>query len=522
MLSDRDLTPTPTIVSTALDSLRDKIRSFADTADEEQLREVARLIDRLSISNSGPFRLLDLPFDLLEYTVQNFFTRKEAAPLMRINSTLGEFFANVVWKHIDMNGAKVCDKDVSSHALIRNARRIRHVWLTNTPPDLFVSLHFPSATWIVFDLDKSFENMFTLHLSQLSSLRRVGITIKEDSDDSIIATAAKWINSNRSSGHVKTISFEIDDASDNQQVLSRNLAALLNHISNKSRIRIQWISLNKLSDEIIPFLSSILTILDISQSLPDRCMGMVNKQIFGSDSTSVFAHLKILSVQACCNNPELYDFKTFTPDRFKKVYRLSVAAPQNACDGHEKSPLPTIFSKQWVNVTDFELRGNETVIPWGSQIFKVLPHLRKCAIMGLRELAMDFAAQTRHLLHSLVLHYSSIISLNTLYGQLPHLNNIELSCMNILPVTLRLMASCPRLVEVKLTACSITDEAVAIIHKHLCHSVRRLIISNVTETQRLHHIMPAFPGLRVLNVSEVQSSLQPVFISNNPALKVYT
>ncbi|KAI8873540.1 hypothetical protein GQ42DRAFT_176405 [Ramicandelaber brevisporus] len=502
MLSNRDLTPTPTAVSTALDSLRDKIRSFVDTANEEQLREVSRLIDRLSISNKAPFRLGDLPFDLLEYTAQNFFTREEAAPLMRINSTLGDFFANVVWKYIDMNGVKISGKDVSSHALIRNARRIRHVWLADTPPDLFVSLHFPNATWIVFDLDESFENMFTLHLSQLLNLRRLDITVKENSDDSIIATAVKWINSNRNSGHVKMITFEIDDASDNQQLASRNLVTLLGQISNTSRIRTQWISLDMLSDEIIPFLPSMLTILDISQGLPDRCIGEVNKQVFGSTPTSIFIHLKILSIQACCNNPELYDFKTFTPDRFKVLDHLYVTVPKNVCGEHNKSPLPTIFSKKWVNVTDFELRGNETAMPWGPQIFNALPHLRKCAIMEVRDLAMDFTAQSRNHLNSLVLHYSTNLNLSALIDQLPHLSSCELSCQRLVSVTLRLMASCTRLVEVKLTACSIDDEAVAIIHKHLCHSVRRLIISNVTETQRLHHIMPAFPGLRVLDVSK--------------------
>ncbi|KAI8873804.1 hypothetical protein GQ42DRAFT_152425 [Ramicandelaber brevisporus] len=298
MLSERDLTPTPAAITTTLDSLRDKIRGFVDIASEDQLREVSRLIDRLSISNKAPFRLGDLPFDLLEYTAQNFFTPKEAAPLMRTSSALGEFFANVVWKYIYMNGTKISGKDVSSHALIRNARRIRHVDLTDTPPDLFVSLHFPNATWIAFDLDKSFENMFTLHLSQLLNLRHVMITVLEKSDDSIIAIAVKWINHIRNSRHVKTISFEIDDASDNQQLASRNLVTLLGQISNKSRIRVQWISLNKLSDVIIPFMPSMLTFLDMSQSVPDRC----------------------------------------------------IAVPKTACGGHEKSPLPTIFSKKWSNL----------------------------------------------------------------------------------------------------------------------------------------------------------------------------
>ncbi|KAI8872037.1 hypothetical protein GQ42DRAFT_153945 [Ramicandelaber brevisporus] len=235
---------TTATVSTTLDSLRDKIRGFVDTANEEQLREVSRLIDRLSISNSGPFRLGDLPFDLLEYTAQNFFTPKEAAPLTRINSTLGEFFANVVWKRIVMTGGKISGKDVSSHALIRNARRIRHVNLSNIPQDFLVSLHFPNVTSITFDLDKS-------------------------------------------SGHVKTIMLEVGSSSSNMQLASRNLAALLDQISNKSRIRVKCSTFSKLSDEVVPFLPSLITKLNLIQNVPDQCMGMINRQYFYSSEDTL-------------------------------------------------------------------------------------------------------------------------------------------------------------------------------------------------------------------------------------------
>ncbi|KAI8872036.1 hypothetical protein GQ42DRAFT_153944 [Ramicandelaber brevisporus] len=300
------------------------------------------------------------------------------------------------------------------------------------------------------------------------------------------------------------------------------MAALLDQISNKSRIRAHCNSLVTLFDEVIPFLPSLITKLNLIQNVPDQCMGMINRQVFGLNPTSIFVHLKILSIQACCNNPELYDFKTFTPDRFKVLDHLSVAVPNCVCEGHTKSPLSMIFSKQWVNVIDFELRGNETVMPWGSQLFKALPHLRNCAIVGVSGLIMDLTPRPQFHLRALALHCSSTLNLSALCDQLPHLNNFEINRQGIGHAILRLMSSCPRLVEVQLTACSITDDAITTIHNYPCHSVRRVVISDVLKSDCLHHIMPAFPGLRVLDVSKVQSSLQLTFISHNPTLKVYT
>ncbi|KAI8866597.1 hypothetical protein GQ42DRAFT_165398 [Ramicandelaber brevisporus] len=114
-------------LSTVLDSLRTKIRSFVDTADDEQLREVAQLIDRLSISNSGPFRLLDLPYELLEYTAERYFTRKEATPILPVNRVFNELFVNRVWKSIEFENMMADGSKVPKKALIKNIQRIRVV-----------------------------------------------------------------------------------------------------------------------------------------------------------------------------------------------------------------------------------------------------------------------------------------------------------------------------------------------------------------------------------------------------------
>ncbi|KAI8870812.1 hypothetical protein GQ42DRAFT_168802 [Ramicandelaber brevisporus] len=163
---------TTTALSTALDSLRDKIHSFADTADEEQLREVAQLIDRLSISNSGPFRLFDLPYELLEYTAESYFTREEAAPILPVNKVFNELFANRVWKSIEFNNMMIHGRNVPQDVLVKNARRIRTVDLKYIKPDFSVSGYFPFATSITFQVKKDMEMMFTLHLEQMKYLRR--------------------------------------------------------------------------------------------------------------------------------------------------------------------------------------------------------------------------------------------------------------------------------------------------------------------------------------------------------------
>ncbi|KAI8871225.1 hypothetical protein GQ42DRAFT_154647 [Ramicandelaber brevisporus] len=349
-------------LSTALDSLRAKIHSFADIADEEQLREVAQLIDRLSISNNGPFRLLDLPYELLEHTAERYFSRKESAPILPVNRVFNELFANRVWKSIGFDSIMVDGCYVPRDVLRKNALRVRNFGLWSIEPDSFVSDYFRYATTIVFELKEDMEKMFTLHLKRMKWLRQVTLAIN-DMPSSVIDTAAKWIDDNRRSRHVQQIVINAAFSQESQQS-NHILASLMDKIEFKKRIRVICTSLQPFPASIVQFMPATLTQLFIAQMIPTNCHGEINKQVFGTDPVSIFLHLRALSVQVCCSNSSLYSFQSFVPERFPVLSNFVLGVPKQCCNGDVDNPLEIIFSnKQWPSIADVGLIGDNSKVP---------------------------------------------------------------------------------------------------------------------------------------------------------------
>ncbi|KAI8873367.1 hypothetical protein GQ42DRAFT_170311 [Ramicandelaber brevisporus] len=313
--------------STALDSLRDKIYNFADTADEEQPREVSQLVDRLSISNHGPFRLLDLPYELLEYTAERYFTYYEALPILPVNRVFNELFANRVWKRVELDSKMADGSKVPQNVLMRNTRRIRTVKLWSIKPDFLVSGYFAYVTSITFDLKEDVETMFTFHLEKMKCLRRVTLRI-DNKSNSVIDATAKWVNDNYRSGHVQQI---VIRASFYLYILQANhlLALLLDKIEFRKRIRLEYEFSQMPSASIIQCMPNILTKLFISEAITVGCHGEINKLVFGTDPESVFAHLHTLRIQVCCNKLSLYTFQSFVSERFPVLRSLAMCSTRD-------------------------------------------------------------------------------------------------------------------------------------------------------------------------------------------------
>ncbi|KAI8867860.1 hypothetical protein GQ42DRAFT_171398 [Ramicandelaber brevisporus] len=276
----RRATTAVSAISTALDSLRAKIHNFADTADEEQLREVAQLIDRLSSSNSGPFRLLDLPYELLEYTAERYFNRKEATPILSVNQVFNELFANRVWKSIGFDDMMVDECEVPMDVLMKNAKRVRIVKLWSIKPDFFVSGYFAYAKSISFDIKDGMEKMFTLHLEQMKYLRHVILAIDE-MPGNVIDAAAKWIDDSHRSGHVQQIVISAASSRESQQPIYA-MAFLMDKIKFKKRIRLVCTSVQPFPTSIVQYMPTTLTYLNIAEDIQRRCYSEVNKQVFGT------------------------------------------------------------------------------------------------------------------------------------------------------------------------------------------------------------------------------------------------
>ncbi|KAI8871226.1 hypothetical protein GQ42DRAFT_154648 [Ramicandelaber brevisporus] len=511
-------------LSTALDSLRAKIHHFADTADEEQLREVAQLIDRLSISNNGPFRLLDLPYELLEYTAERYFNRKEAVPILPANRVFSELFANRVWKSIGFDGMMVDGCYVPQNVLRKNALRVRNFGLWSIEPDSFVSDYFRYATSIVFELKDGMEKMFTLHLEQMKCLRRVTLAIN-DMPSSVIDTAAKWIDGNHFSGRVQQIVISAAYSSDSQQS-NHILASLMDKIEFKKRIRVICTSLQPFPASIVQFMPAALTQLFIAQMIPTNCHGEINKQVFGTDPVSIFLHLRALSVQVCCSNSSLYDFQSFVPERFPVLSNFVLGVPEQCCNGDADSPLTTMFSnKQWPSIADVGLIGDNTAVPGiGRLLSKAMPALRSCTFQNIAE--VDISSDLdKHLTISELYSANTTLEVSRLRGKLACLVLLQLNSVHIDSNYLQFIASCKRLTEIKLVDCNATKDAIAAVYKYPCNSVRKVIVSEGSGelfTDHLAHLLPAFPNISVLNLTEVQRSKRMNFMLKCPNVKILT
>ncbi|KAI8869061.1 hypothetical protein GQ42DRAFT_163690 [Ramicandelaber brevisporus] len=511
-------------ISTALDSLRAKIHSFADTADEEQLREVAQLIERLSISNNGPFRLLDLPYELLEYTAERYFTRGEAAPILSVNQVFNELFANRVWKRVKFNNMKVDGCKVPPVILMKNVRRIRSVNLMFIKPDLFVSGYFHYATSIAFDLKEGTE-MFILHLEQMKCLRQVALILNDKSNSAVYA-AAKWINDSRRSGHVQQIVICAASSSDSQQAI-HVLTFLMGMIKSKKRIRLECGSLQLFPASVIQFMPATLTSLSVAEAIPTNCHGGINKQVFGTDPESVFLHLQMLHVQVCCNDSSLYSFQSFVPERFPVLKSLTMSIPEQSCNGDANTPLVTIFSsKQWPSIADLALFGNDTMVSGiGQLLFKAMPALRSCTFKYVADIDISPDLGTSLTISELTLIGTSLDT-NHLLNKLTCLVYLELNGMDIDSSYLKFIASCKRLAEIKLTDCDPTKDAIVSVYNYPCNSVHKVIVSvGRCEyfTGDLVHLLPAFPNIRVLDLTGLDvEETRMSFMFKCPTVKILT
>ncbi|KAI8870107.1 hypothetical protein GQ42DRAFT_162976 [Ramicandelaber brevisporus] len=415
----------------------------------------------------------------------------------------------------------VNDCEVPMDVLMKNVRRIRSVNLWSITPDFFVSGYFQYATSVAFELKEDMEKMFTLHLEQMKYLRHVTLTIN-DMPGSVIDAAAKWVDDNRRSGHVQQIVIDAECYPDDPQATPL-MALLMDKIKFKKRIRVDCASLQIFPVSVIPWMPVTLTSLSIIHATRADCHGEFNKQVFGTDPESVFVHLHMLCVRVCCNDSNLYDFQSFVPERFPVLRLLIMSVPKQSCNGDADTPLRTIFSnKQWPSIADLAFVGNDTVVPEvGRLLFKAMPAVQSWTFQHMTELDISSDLDMCLTISNLCLA-NTTLEMSNLRGKFACLVYLELGKMIFGLNFLRLMASCTRLVEIKLKNCYGTCEAMAAVYSYPCNSVRKVVISKGSGEMfidRLVHLLPAFPNIRVLDLTGVPEDKRMNFILKCPAVK---
>ncbi|KAI8869407.1 hypothetical protein GQ42DRAFT_29292 [Ramicandelaber brevisporus] len=278
---------------------------------------------------------------------------------------------------------------------------------------------------------------------------------------------------------------------------------------------------------VVQFMPATLTQLFIYEADPTSCHGEVNKQVFDTVPGSVFVHLHALSVQVCCNNSSLYDFQSFVPERFPVLSCLVLGVPRQSCNEDADTPLVAMFSnKQWPSITDLTLIGYNTKIPGiGRLLFKAMPALQKCTFQNMAESDISPSLDTCLTISELSLTNTALVTSHVL-GRFACLVRLELNGMDIDPNYLQLLASCKRLVEIKLIGCYITDDAIAAVYNHPCNSVRKVVVSKGSDlyfTDHLAHLLSAFPNLRVLDLTGVDDQkIRKSFMLKCPTAKIIT
>ncbi|KAI8871232.1 hypothetical protein GQ42DRAFT_5924 [Ramicandelaber brevisporus] len=301
----------------------------------------------------------------------------------------------------------------------------------------------------------------------------------------------------------------------------------MDKIEFKKRIRLDCASLQTFPASIVQFMPTTLTRLTIAQVNPRSCHGEINKQVFGTDPQSVFVHLRLLCVQVCCSNSNLYDFQSFVPERFPILSNFVLGVPKQCCNGNEDSPLVTIFSsKQWPSISSLRLIGDDTKVPdIGRLLFEAMPALRSCIFRYMYTIDVSSSLISCLGISELSL-IATILETSHVLGRFACLVYLELKYMDIDSSYLKFIASCPRLVEIKLTDCDITNDAIAAVYNYPCNSVRKVVISKDNEdtfTDHIAYILPAFPNLRILDLTGIdREETRMSFILKCPAVKIIT
>ncbi|KAI8873888.1 hypothetical protein GQ42DRAFT_7859 [Ramicandelaber brevisporus] len=504
--------------------LRQHALRLLEAASYDQLRQVVKhLTSAAAVSDSSPFRLLDLPQDLLEYTAESFFKPSEAVKVLTTNHGIHTLFTNAIWRKITLNGVSLNDRP-APRSLMRYGRQVRQLDLQAIEPGFHLAGYFPHLRHLSFSIVPLVLDVFTLHIPLMNHLKRVTLHIVENSKDAVIL-AEEWVNSERHSGHVPEVDIEVSHEV-NWEAIHSSLAKLLTGIKSLKRIRLSLETHSAVPDEIVPLLPSILKKLVICpEKNTQYCYGLLNKQIFGHDTTAIFAQLRELHFCACCNQSELYDFVSCTPDRFPVLQDLSIGLRGAPCTG-DSSPLPTLFAKKWPQVTKFVLHGHaKPPVPHLNKYLQSLPNVQSLNLSHISQLKFPHIPQALPRLTSL--SFDSISC--QLSGPASTLHFLKTLSWNSSILGLRAhfhpFSTCPRLVELEIINCTPAEDlvsAVSLPSSIIGHSIKNVTLRYPRTDGVLSagHFLRLFPNMKKLDISSIPKEQQMQIIKDWGHIKI--
>ncbi|KAI8869368.1 hypothetical protein GQ42DRAFT_163470 [Ramicandelaber brevisporus] len=526
-----------TATSSARDELRDRVSRYVQVADEEQLREMALAFERCgikainsnknnnninNINNNSAALLLQLPYELLEYMAEAYFARGEAARVVTISKSFHQLFIKSVWRSIDLEDYAVNDRRVTLETLEHNGDKVRHLNLKSLTEACNISSVFPHLSQITFTIRRNLVSMFEKHLEHLRNLDRVVLDVTPDSAWTA-AAAADWINDSKRSGHVKSIWIQCLDPDGAWINVQESMSILLSNIENMDRIRINSETAGSLlPSQVAEHVPSTLVRLMMSDSPDDGCAGTFNGRVFGGESNDVFVHLRELFIQPCCNNPAVYDYRSFTPERFPALRDLKVVLFLPVCNTQYQRPFTTIFSKSWPLVTNFQLfsHGGAEVQEINT-ILQALPNVQTGMFYDMNLANLDGTSLPRHIRE--LTFDRCVINNETLVNKTPFVTKLEFYEHRFTRSDVEFMVSCSRLTEVEFNICILDESCKEWIFKCPKSTARKVtVVDNTGDyyNSKLDKMLQLFTDIKFLDIRDVSSSRKLDYVRQCPRVQI--
>ncbi|KAI8873616.1 hypothetical protein GQ42DRAFT_160415, partial [Ramicandelaber brevisporus] len=318
-------------------------------------------------------QLFRLPRKLLEL-VATYFSRREAALVLSVNSTFHEIFAKRVWRRFVISLAN-SRKTIPLKSVLKYGHLVRRIRVTGSIPEsIDLAATFPNIThlWISFyqlaNIIKSSQGKCFERLCYLSTWAwDADYDEFETSDD--IAPVLSWLDSRfEAESGLQKVEWEVYAGHDMQ--LPHQIADWLQSTGQFSRIHFKFDNegLNFGDPQSLDFNKAIPhCLVDWKVEENDgvcaayRFSGILNTIPRAERQHFKFPALKRLRIGTCCNaGDEVYSQFNFG-ELFPSVRDLTFDCTQTECYyNYPKDSFSSIFAYPWPSVRKLEICGSST------------------------------------------------------------------------------------------------------------------------------------------------------------------
>ncbi|KAI8867583.1 hypothetical protein GQ42DRAFT_157792 [Ramicandelaber brevisporus] len=314
-------------------------------------------------------QLFRLPRELLEL-IAAWFSRGEAVPVLTVNSTFHEIFAEHIWRRLDSDLAR--RKTIPPESRVRYGHLVRRMRITHSIPDTIdLTAAFPNLThlWISFsrlaEIIKSSQGKCFERLCYLGTWAvDADYDMLETSDD--VGPVLNWIDSRfETEIGLGKIEWEVYDGQDMQ--LPYKTLKWFERNGQLSRIHF------KFSNEVLNF--SYSENADFNAAIPhclvdwkveendgecaaERFSRTLNTIPSAEQRSFTFPVLQRLRIGTCCDGGnEVYSQFNFGL-LFPSVWHLTLDTTVYHCQDYSEDAFSAILAHPWPSVRKLDINGD--------------------------------------------------------------------------------------------------------------------------------------------------------------------